>query len=277
MTVQTFEALQDAVEETFQQFLDDLYDELDRIVDMLNGAAGSFADFVSFVNPFDSNVIDRAIDKWNDEILPETERVIGELIDNVWDAVGDLAGRPLSLLDYSRSFNEVKAQIYTAGDMSQKLVLLSGYWDGFAWQNYERVATRQDEALRDFSLAMDAGATLTSGVANQILGLWLDLTTEFLSWGADLLSIFAAASEADAILTFEVPAIFTTASIVWQNIIDLGNILTNYLIEQATTGANSWQQLANGARGLPQNLWPTVDEGNSDVINDPGSWTPTTP
>lgn len=161
MSIQTFEELQETVEESFQTYLDDLYDELDRIVDMLNGAAGSFADFVSFVNPFDSNAIDRAIDKWNDEILPETEEMIGELIDNVWDAVGDLSGRPLSLLDYSRAFNDVKAQIYTEGDMSQKLVLLSGSWSGFAFENYRAVATTQDNALRDFSLAMDAGATLT--------------------------------------------------------------------------------------------------------------------
>ena len=121
---------------------------------------------------------------------------------------------------------------------------------------------------------MDAGGTLTSGVANQILSLWADLVEEFLGWGADLMRIFASATEVDSILTFEVPAIFNTAAIVWQNIIDLGNILTEYLIEQATTGANSWQQLANGARGLPQNQWPMVREGNSDMINDPGEWTP---
>jgi len=273
--VQTFEELQDTLGESFQGYLDDLYDELDRIVDMLNGAAGSFADFISFINPFDSNVIDRAIDKWNDEILPTTEEMIDRLIDEVWDAVGDLAGRPLDLLEYSRAFNQVKAQIYTEGDMAQKLVLLSGSWSGFAFENYRAVATTQDAALRDFSLAMDAGATLTSAAANQILNLWRRLTTEFLSWGADLLGLFSQATEADAVLSFEVPAVFSTAQVIWQNIIDLGDILVEFLIEQATTGATSWQQLANGARGIPQNKWPMVEEGNSDVINDPGAWTPT--
>lgn len=273
--VQTFEELQDTLGESFQGYLDDLYDELDRIVDMLNGAAGSFADFISFINPFDSNVIDRAIDKWNDEILPTTEEMIDRLIDEVWDAVGDLAGRPLDLLEYSRAFNQVKAQIYTEGDMAQKLVLLSGSWSGFAFENYRAVATTQDAALRDFSLAMDAGATLTSAAANQILNLWRRLTTEFLSWGADLLGLFSQATEVDAVLSFEVPAVFSTAQVIWQNIIDLGDILVEFLIEQATTGATSWQQLANGARGIPQNKWPMVEEGNSDVINDPGAWTPT--
>lgn len=274
MSIQTFEALQDSVEDSFQTFLDDLYDELDRIVDMLNGAAGSFAEFIDDILP-GGGAVDEAIDKWNDEILPNTEDMIDRLIDEVWDAVGDLAGRPLSLLDYSRAFNEVKAQIYTEGDMTQKLVLVSGSWSGFAFENYRAVATTQDAALRDFSLAMDAGATLTSAAANQILNLWRQLATEFLSWSADLLGIFSKATEVDAILSFEVPAIFSTAQVIWQNIIDLGDILTEFLIEQATTGATSWQQLANGARGIPQNRWPMVEEGNSDVINDPGSWTPT--
>jgi hypothetical protein len=273
--VQTFEDLQSTLETSFQGFLDDLYDELDRIVDMLNGAAGSVADFISFINPFDSDTIDHAIDKWNDEILPETEKRIGELIDEVWDAVGDLAGRPMDLLDYSHAFNDVKAQIYTEGDMSQKLVLLTGSWSGFAFDNYKAVATTQDGALRDFSLAMDAGATLTSAAANQILNLWRRLVNEFLSWGADLLGLFSKATSADSILSFEVPEIFAAAQVVWQNIIDLGDILVEFLIEQATTGATSWQQLANGARGIPQNKWPMVEEGNSDVINDPGQWAPT--
>jgi len=279
MTVQTFEDLQSTMEGTFQGFLDDVYDELDRIVDMLNGASDLLSTAVSVINPFDginpfSSTVKRAIDKWNDEILPETERRLAELVDNVWDAIGDLAGRPLDLLDYSRAFNEVKAQIYTENDMAQQLVLVSGFWSGRAWENYETVARAQDEAVRDFSLAMDAGGTLTSGVANQILSLWSELVEEFLSWGSDLLRIFASATEVDSILTFETPAILTGAATIWQNIIDLGTTLTNYLIEQATTGANSWQQLANGARGLPQNQWPMVREGNSDMINDAGEWTP---
>ena len=139
MTVQTFEALQDTVETTFQDFLDNLYDELDRIVDMLNDASDFVSSAVSVINPFDglnpfSSTVTRAIDKWNDEILPETERVIRELVANVWDAIGDLAGRPLDLLDYSRAFNEVKAQIYTENDMAQQLVLVSGFWGGRAWR-----------------------------------------------------------------------------------------------------------------------------------------------
>ena len=279
MSIQTFEALQSDVGDSFDSFLDELYSALDRIVDMLNGASDLASTAVSVLNPFDglnpfSSDVKRAIDKWNDEILPATEEMISELVDNVWDAVGDLAGRPLDLLEYADAFNEVKAQIYTASDMSQKLVLLSGSWGGFAFENYRVVATGQDAALRDFSLAMDTGGTLTSGVANQILNLWRELSGEFLGWTADLLGIFSKATEVDSILTFETPAILQTAQVIWQNVIDLGDILTEYLIEQATTGSNSWQQLTNGARGIPDNKWPVVEEGNSDVINNPGSWTP---
>jgi hypothetical protein len=278
-TIQTFEELTGDIEDKLQQFCDDLNSAMDRIVDMLNGAADFGSTLVSVVNPFDGlnpfdSAVSHAIDKWNDEILPAIHEMWDELQTQVWDAIGDLAGRPLKLLDYSRSFNQVKARIYTEGDMSQKLVLVSGAWSGFAYENYHAVAVTQDAALRDFSLAMDAGATLTSGVANQILNLWRELSAEFLGWTADLLGCFEKATEVDAIISFEIPAMFDLAQAVWQAIIDIANILAQYLIEQATTGANSWQQLASGARGVPQNRWPMVEEGNSDVINNPGNWTP---
>jgi hypothetical protein len=121
---------------------------------------------------------------------------------------------------------------------------------------------------------MDAGATMTSAAANRILNLWRQLSNEFLGWTAHLLGCFEKATEVDSIITFEVPAMFDLAQSVWQAIIDLANILAEFLIEQATTGATSWQQLANGARGVPGNRWPMVEEGNSDVINNPNAWTP---
>lgn len=278
-TIDTFEGLQDDIFDKLTQFCDDLNAAIDRIVNMLEDASDFLSSLGSVLNPFDGlnpfqSTVVRAIEKWNNEILPAILEMWDELQTNVWDAVGDLAGRPLNLLDYSRAFNRVKANIYTEGDMSQKLVLLSGSWSGFAFDNYRAVATTQDNALRDFSLAMDAGATLTADVANQILMLWEQLSTQFLGWTADLLGCFEKATEADAIVTFEVPAMFDLAQAVWQAIIDIADILAQFLINQATTGANSWQQLATGARGLPQNRWPMVEEGNSDVINDPGSWTP---
>jgi uncharacterized protein YukE len=280
-TIDTFEGLQDDVYDKLGQFCDDLNAAIDRIVDMLDDASDVVSTAISVLNPFDGlnpfdSAVKRAIEKWNNEILPAIEQMWDELQTNVWDAVGDLAGRPLDLLDYSHAFNRVKANIYTEGDMAQKLTLLSGSWSGFAFRNYQTVATGQDAALRDFSLAMDAGATLTADAANKILTLWEQLSTQFLGWTADLLGCFEKATEVDAIVTFEIPAMFDLAQGVWQAIIDIADILAQFLITQATTGANSWQQLALGARGLPQNHWPMVEEGNSDVINDPGEWAPQT-
>ena len=129
-------------------------------------------------------------------------------------------------------------------------------------------------ALRDLSLALDAGAVLTSNAAAKILTLWKDLASKFLGWTADLIGCFSKATEADAIVSFEIPAAFDLAKVIWQNIVDLAELLVTFMIDQATTASTSWQQLASGARGLPQNKWPMVEEGNSDAMNDPGNWEP---
>ena len=271
---QTFEDLSDEVYDLLTEFADSLNQEIDRIVGMLNDAAGSIGDFISHLNPFDDNTIEKAIDKWNNEISPKITEMWNQLQDNVWDAVGDLAGRPLQLLAYYKAFNEVKSTIYREGDLAQKMVIFQHDWTGYAADNYKVVATTEDTALMNLSLAFDAGGTLTSGAAKQILDLWTQLCSEFLGWTADLLGCFKTATDAGSILTFEVPTIFEAAKAIWQAIIDLGTILTKFLVEQATSGVNSWQQLAAGARGLPGNTWPMVEEGNSDVMNDPGNWRP---
>ena len=54
MTIQTFEALQDDRRRHVQRVpATTSTTSIDRIVDMLNGAAGASLDFVSVVNPFD--------------------------------------------------------------------------------------------------------------------------------------------------------------------------------------------------------------------------------
>lgn len=275
MTVDTFEALQGEISDDIGTFIDELNAQIERIANMLDDAANGVVTRLFGLWPGESS-IDKAIDKWNNEIHPAIVDMAGELQDDVWDAIGDLSGRPLNLLEYSRSFNEVKGTIYRSGDMAQKMVLLQGSWSGFAFDNYKVVGTNQDTALMNMSLAMDAGGTLTADVANKILSLWSELTNEFLGWTADLLGTFEKATEADAIITFEVPAMFDLAQAVWQAIIDIAKILADYVREQATNGANGWQQLASGARGFPENKWPMVEEGNSDVINDPESWNPLT-
>lgn len=269
------EDLSDQVFDDLTSFIEDINAEAERISDMLNSAADKAASFVEWVVPGESDFekkVRQAIDKWNNEIWPEFLETWDSLQDEVWKAIGDLAGRPSSLVDHASAFSDVKAKVYVAGDMNQKLAYLGIHWQGDGFDMYKAAATGQDTGLMNLSLAMDAGATLTSNAANQIWTLWRELGKEFLGWTADLLGCFEKATEADSIISFEVPALFDLAQAIWQAVIDIGDILIAYMIDQATTAATSWQQLSNGSRGLPQNLWPMVEEGPSDTANDPGQW-----
>ena len=266
-----YEDLTSGIADDMQEFCNQLGDQIERIVKMLNDAAsgigGWLADLVS-------DTVDDAIERWNNEIHPWIMSTWDEIQTKVWDAVGDLAGRPMSLLEYADHYSSVKAKIYVPGDLTQKMVIFNHDWTGYAADNYKAVATTEDAGLRDLSMALDAGAALTTAAASKILTLWRELAAKFLGWTADLIGCFKVATEADSIITFELPAAFELAKAIWQNVIDIADLLAEFLIDQATTASTSWQQLASGARGLPGNTWPMVEEANSDAMNNPDNWTP---
>jgi len=268
--VSFFDDLCDGIEKEMGDFIDNINKAIKRIANMLNDAASGIGGF--FGHLFGD--IDEAIDKWNNEIHPAIIKMVDDVVTNVWDAVGDLAGRPMSLLDYAKAFADVKAKIYTPGDLTQKMVIFQHDWKGYAADNYKAVATTEDTGLLNLSMAMDAGSTLTTTAANKILTLWRKLAKEFLGWLGDVLACFEKATEADAIISFEVPAMIEIAKTVYGNIVDLADILVEFLIEQCTTASITWRQLANGSRGLPQNKWPMVEAANADVLNDPHNYQP---
>lgn len=272
MTINLYEDLLDGIDEELGDFLDQIGEEIRRIAGFLNDAASGVSGFFDDILPGDT--VDRAIERWNNEIHPWIMDMCDQVQENVWDAIGDLAGRPQNLIDYAGHFSSVKATIYQEGDLAQKMVIFDHDWQGYAADNYRTIATTENDALRDLSLAMDAGATLTTTVATRILTLWREIASQFAGWVGDLIGCFKVATEADSIITFEIPAAFELAKAIWENIVELAEIFVDFLIEQATTAATSWQQLASGARGLPQNHWPMVQEANSDVMNDPDNWTP---
>ena len=272
MTIELYEDLTKGIGDDLDKYWSDMEGEIDRIAGFLNAAASGFSGFLDDIWPGDT--VDKAIERWNNEILPWIEDTSQMIFDNVWDAVGDLAGRPQNLIDYAGYYSDVKAKIYKEGDLTQKLVIFNHDWQGYAADNYKAVATTEDAGLRDLSLALDAGATLTAAAAAQILTLWRKLAKEFLGWVGDLIGCFGKATEADSIISFELPAAFELAKAIWNGIVEIADILVEFLVNQATMAATSWQQLASGARGLPQNKWPMVEEANSDAMNDPNKWKP---
>ncbi|NYJ02538.1 hypothetical protein HNR19_003236 [Nocardioides thalensis] len=270
-SISYFEDLTSGIEDDLGTFIEDMNEQIERIANMLNDAASGIGGFIADIF---SDTVDDAIERWNNEIHPWILETSDQILTNVRDAVGDLAGRPMDLIDYAGHFSSVKATIYQPGDLSQKMTIFNHDWQGYAADNYKTVATTEDTGFLNLSMAMDAGATLTSAAANQILTLWRKLAREFLSWVGDFIGCFEKATEADSIISFELPAAFDLAQAIWNNVSDVADILVEFLIEQATTASTSWQQLASGARGLPQNRWPMIEEANSDIMNDPGQWTP---
>lgn len=249
-----------------------IHSEQSRITYLLNDAASSPIAIAESGLPGGGAVF-QAVKKWNNEILPSTDSAWQTLTDDLWDAVGELAGRPLALVDYSRAFSTVDPTIYDQEQLAQMMVIFKRDWHGQAAENYKVVAEQQEAAILALATACKNGAKMLAGVAKQILDLWRELSKEFLSWTADLIEVFASMTEVDNILSFEVPAILRAVKMILQNIIDLVDILEKYVISQMTDSIN-WRQLAGGAPGLPLNRWPAVMEANSDVINDPGQWAP---
>lgn len=265
-----FEDLVNDISEKTEQFINDLIDGATRIADMLNDAASGFSGFVDDILPGDE--VDRAIDKWNDEILPAIQDGIDRVHNEVQQAVDQLAGNPMDLIDYSHAYADAKTRLYRAQTLDQLLLSLGNAWEGQAYDAYALVAGEQNTALHDLSTALENGATQTNAAAQKILTLWKDLAHSYLGFGADILEILSSATNASNVISFEVPTILEAIAKMWNKILEIADILVEFMIGQATEDSLSWRMLNNGSDGLPQNQWPVVLESTSDSINDPNNW-----
>lgn len=238
---------------------------------MLNGAAGSFAQFLDDILPGE-NELEHAIDKWNNDLCPAIEQGINSLSQNVQSAVDRLAGNPMDLRQYAENFANAKVDLYKQGSMAQKITTLGQSWEGDAYDSYSTVATEQDEALHAISTALESGATNTMAAANKILDLWRQLVREFTGFQSDIIRLLASATDASKVLTLEVPTILEAIAVIWDKINNIADILADFMIGQATTDALNWLMLKNGSDGLPENRWPAIEEDSSDTMDDPSAW-----
>lgn len=259
------------VDELARKAIDEIVDEATKIADMLNGAAGSFAQFLDDILPGE-NELEHAIDKWNNDLCPAIEQGINSLSQNVQSAVDRLAGSPMDLRQYAENFANAKVDLYKQGSMAQKITTLGQSWEGDAYDSYSTVATEQDEALHAISTALESGATNTMAAANKILDLWRQLVREFTGFQSDIIRLLASATDASKVLTLEVPTILEAIAVIWDKINNIADILADFMIGQATTDALNWLMLKNGSDGLPENRWPAIEEDSSDTMDDPSAW-----
>lgn len=259
------------VDELARKAIDEIVEQAGKIADMLNGAAGSFAQFLDDILPGE-NEVEHAIDKWNNDLCPAIEKGINSLSQNVQSAVDRLAGNPMDLKQYAENFANAKVDLYKQGSMAQKITTLGQSWEGDAYDSYSTVATEQDEALHAISTALESGATNTMAAANKILDLWRQLVREFTGFQSDIIRLLASATDASKVLTLEVPTILEAIAVIWDKINNIADILADFMIGQATTDALNWLMLKNGADGLPENKWPVIEEDSSDTMDDPTAW-----
>lgn len=257
--------------EKYMKFQQDFIDACGDIVDMLNDAAGSIGEFFDDILP-GGGTVDKAIDKWNDEINPALGQAFTEIQTKVNEAVNDLVGSPLDLQTWAEAYAGAKSDLYKQRSFGETAAAVSGKWSGPAFEKYDVVDTEQNDALLALANALTEGGKLTSAAANKILTLWRKLIYEFASFGSDILSILSSATNASNIISFEVPTILEACAKVWQKVVNIVDLLMEFMISQGTTDTINWIALAEGATGLPGNQWPPISEAASDTMNDSDNW-----
>jgi uncharacterized protein YukE len=268
---QTFADLLEQFNEKYAKFQDDFWKGFDDIVDMLNDAAGSIGGKLSFL-PVVGDDIEDAIKKWNDEICPALLKAMEEIQEKIQEAVNKLAGNPADLQIWAENYVEAQGLIFKQRNEVEVAKDVEGAWEGDAFDKYSAVSEVQFAAIQQLADALEEGGKLTSDAAHKIIELWRKLLFEFASYGTDILEILSSATDASKVLSFEVPVILEACAKVWQKIVNITDILLEFMTSQATTDSINWKALAVSAGGLPNNEWPSISEGASDTMNNPGNW-----
>ena len=267
----TFADFLEQFNEAYVKFQEDYWDGYRDIVDMLNGAANSIGGRLSEL-PWIGDDIEDAIRKWNNEIEPALVQGMQDIVENVQEAVNKLAGNPAELQIWAENYVEAQGLIFKQRNEVEVASDVENAWAGSAYDKYRSVSQVQFDAISQLADALEEGGKLTSDAALKILELWRKLIYEFASYGTDILQILASASDASKILSFEVPTILEAVAKVYQKVVNITDILLEFMTGQATTESINWKALAVSAGGLPDNDWPRISEGASDAMNDPGQW-----
>lgn len=268
----TFADLLEQFNEKYVQFQEDYWDAVRRIADMLNDGLTSVGKFFSDINPFDSNELSRAIDKWNSEIYPGLVDGMEEIVEKVQQAINDLAGNPGKLQIYAENYVTAQSMVFKHRNDAEIASDIDAAWGGDAARKYATVATVQISNLEKLGEALEEGGKLTSAAALKILELWRKLIYEFASSYTDILEILASATDASKVISFEVPTALEASAKVWQKVVDIGDILLEFFTNQATVDTINWLALQGTSGGLAGNEWPSISEAASDTINDSGAW-----
>lgn len=276
-----FDTFAAEVQENLHKLWDDAQTALTTMANVLNDAADKF-DWKGLVfGPIGSAIIDgltsddveRAIDKFNNEIRPGVEDKINEIWGDVERVVSSMAGDPVGLKQLSFDYADCKAALLTpAPSIASEIQALGRHWTGDAYDSYSLVATEQVKAMEDIAAGLEQASDMTNLAGQKILQLWVDLVDAFVATAVDAIGILSDATSVESIVSFEVPIIISAVGAILAAIQRVAKILEDYMIGVGFPDQLEWRQLANGSAGLPRNQWPVLHPQAVDDLVDPGTW-----
>ncbi len=268
---QTFWDFLDLVDEEVERVIDDIVEKANWAAEQLEDAANGLLATLGRLIPGESEA-EKAIEKWNTEIVPAIEQAISDIRTNIADAIADFFGEPLDLLDYSRQMIAAKEALYTQSTLAQDITTLGTTWSGPAYQSYQTVATEQSDALLALANNLQAGGQLVRDGAETIFSYWLEVVRDLHGYSADAIAIIGGFADVGKALGGWISAAADAVALIWRTLGDVALDLVEVWKDQITGASVNWQVISAGFDGLPQNRWPVISEGSSDAINDPANW-----
>jgi uncharacterized protein YukE len=276
-----FDQFAQEVQDKVTDLWNDAQDALGTMARILNDAADAFdwKDVVfgpigsAIIDGLTSDDVERAIDKFNNEIRPGVEDKLNELGGDVERVVSSMAGDPVGLKQLSFDYADCKAALLTpAPSIASEITALGHHWTGNAFDNYSVVATEQVQAMVDIAAGLEAASDMTNLAGQKILQLWVDLVDAFVATAVDAIGLLADATSVESIISFEVPVIIDAVGAILAAIQRVAKILEDYMIGVGFPDQLEWRQLANGTSGLPHNQWPVLHPEAVDGMVAPEQW-----
>ena len=276
-----FDQFAQEVQDKVTDLWNDAQDALGTMARILNDAADAFdwKDIVfgpigsAIIDGLTSDDVERAIDKFNNEIRPGVEDKLNELGGDVERVVSSMAGDPVGLKQLSFDYADCKAALLTpAPSIASEITALGHHWTGDAFDNYSVVATEQVQAMVDIAAGLEAASDMTNLAGQKILQLWVDLVDAFVATAVDAIGILASATSVESIISFEVPVVISAVGAILAAIQRVAKVLEDYMIGVGFPDQLEWRQLANGTAGLAHNQWPVLHPDAVDGLVAPGQW-----
>ncbi len=261
----------DQIDDEVASIIDDIFEAACDAADALDDAASGVVATLGRLVPGESDA-EKAIKKWNDEILPAIEQGMDDIRTKVSEAVSDFFGNPANLLDHAHQMVAAKATLYQTSTLNQDITNLGNTWEGDAYSSYATVATEQSDALLALANNLQAGGELTAAGADKILSVWLELVRDLHSYSASAISVVGGFADVGKALGGWISAAADAFALIWGTVGDVALDFTEWWKDQITDSAIGWEKIGAGFDGMPNNQWPRISESSSDGMNDPAAW-----